>query len=87
MNSLTYTPAYVRADDSVWCMQEDAATGTESVCRLVVDTESGLPIFLPDYLINVNAPEPASLETGEPWPLFRWATRADLPAQERHHHV
>lgn len=76
--AITYTPAYVRADGSVWCMQEDAITGTESTCRMVVDTESGLPIFLPDYLIDVTATEPVSLDTGQPLPLFRWATRTDL---------
>jgi hypothetical protein len=78
MKLLNYTPAYVRADGSVWCVQEDAITGTESECRMVIDTESGLTIFLPDYLVDVTASEPASVQTGEPWPLFQWATKNDL---------
>jgi predicted GIY-YIG superfamily endonuclease len=78
MNLLTYTTPYVRADGSVWCMQEDGETGCENACRLVVDTETGLSLFLPDYLINVNASVPASAQTGEAWPLFRWATQDDL---------
>ncbi len=79
--TITYTAAYVRADSSVWCMQENADTGTESVCRMVVDTESGLTLFLPDYLIDVNATQPVSLDTGQPLPLFRWATGTDLPVR------
>lgn len=78
MNTLTYTPPYVRADGSVWCIQEDTECGTENECRMVVDTETGLTLFLPDYVINVTADQPASRVTGEPWPLFRWATASDL---------
>ena len=79
MNLLSYTQPYVRADGSVWCVQEDAETGCENACRMAVDTETGLSIFLPDYIVNVDASVPAALQTGEPWPLFRWATRHDLP--------
>lgn len=79
MNLLNYTPAYVRKDYSVWCVQEDAVTGCENECRMVVDTETGLSLFLPDYIVNVHASQPASMQTGEPWPLFRWATAEDLP--------
>lgn len=80
MKLLTYTPAYVRKDGSVWCVQEDAESGCENECRMVVDTETGLSLFLPDYLINVNADVPTCAQTGQPWPLFRWATREDLQA-------
>lgn len=82
MKLLNYTPAYVRKDGSVWCVQEDAETGCENTCRMVVDTETGLSLFLPDYIINVDASQPASVQTGDVWPLFRWATRQDLPRQE-----
>lgn len=80
MNLLTYTKPYVRRDGSVWCVQEDTETGCENACRMVIDTETGLSLLLPDYLINVNATVPASMQTGQPWPLFRWATREDLTA-------
>jgi hypothetical protein len=79
MSELTYTTPYIRQDGSVWCVQENSITGTENECRMVVDTESGLCLFLPDYIINVNASRPASVQTGELWPLFRWATTDDLP--------
>ena len=80
MKLLNYTKPYVRKDGSVWCVQEDAVTGCENECRMVVDTETGLSLFLPDYLINVTAIVPVSMRTGEPWPLFRWGTSADLRA-------
>lgn len=78
MKLLNYTLPYIRKDGSVWCVQEDAETGCENECRMVVDTETGLSLFLPDYIINVNADLPASVQTGELWPLFRWATGNDL---------
>lgn len=77
--TLIYTTPYVRQDASVWCVQEDSDTGVENECRMVIDTETGQGLFLPDYIINVQASQPASLQTGEPWPLFRWATTDDLP--------
>jgi predicted GIY-YIG superfamily endonuclease len=83
MPQITYTPTYVRKDGSVWCVQEDAETGTEHMCRMVVDLESGLTLFLPEYLIDVTAEHPTSQVTGQPWPLFRWATRSDLPTITR----
>lgn len=83
MKLLNYTPAYIRKDGSVWCVQEDAITGCENECRMVVDTETGLSLFLPDYIVNVHASMPASAQTGQPWPLFRWATREDLQAGGR----
>ena len=82
MADLRYTPAYIRADDSVWCVQEDTETGTENTCRMVIDTETGLSLFLPDYLVDTDATHPTSRTTGEPWPLFRWATRTDLPPHQ-----
>ena len=78
MTTLTYTTPYIRADGSVWCVQEDAETGTEHTCRMVIDIETGLSLFLPDYLIDVDAEHPTSRNTGDIWPLFRWATRTDL---------
>lgn len=78
MATITYTRPYVRADNSVWSVQEDTESGTENECRMVVDIESGLSIFLPDYVVNVDAPRPASRTTGDVWPCFRWATSADL---------
>lgn len=83
MTALTYTMPYVRADGSVWCVQEDAETGTDSACRLVVDIETGLSLFLPDYLVDVQATHPTSRNTGDTWPLFRWATRTDLHPTKR----
>jgi hypothetical protein len=77
--TLKYTTPYIRQDGSVWCVQEDSDTGVESECRMAIDTQFGHSLFLPDYIINVNASRPASLETGQPWPLFRWATTNDLP--------
>jgi predicted GIY-YIG superfamily endonuclease len=79
MADLRYSPTYVRADGSVWCVQEDTETGTENACRMVIDTETGLSLFLPDYLVNTTAAQPTSRVTGQVWPLFRWATRTDLP--------
>lgn len=78
MRLFNYTAPYVRGDGSVWCIQEDLETGHEDECRMVVDTETGESLFLPDYIINVKASRPASLQTGEVWPLFRWATADDL---------
>lgn len=83
MADLRYTPTYIRADGSVWCVQEDTETGTENACRMVIDTETGLSLFLPDYVINTDATQPTSRVTGEIWPLFRWATRTDLDATKR----
>jgi len=82
MADLRYTPTYIRADGSVWCVQEDTETGTENACRMVIDLESGLSLFLPDYLVNTDATQPTSRITGETWPLFRWATRTDLPTNQ-----
>jgi predicted GIY-YIG superfamily endonuclease len=78
MPQITYTPTYIRKDGSVWCVQEDSETGTEHSCRMVVDLESGLTLFVPEYLVNVTADTPTSCNTGQPWPLFRWATHNDL---------
>jgi hypothetical protein len=78
MIEITYTAPYVRKDGSVWCVQENAETGCDNTCRMAVDTETGLSLFLPDYIIDVDADEPASVETGQVWPLFRWATFDDL---------
>lgn len=78
MPELNYTKPYVRQDGSVWCVEEDAETGTENACRMVVDLESGLSIFLPEHLVDVTAIRPTSRRTGEPWHLFRWATHHDL---------
>ncbi|WP_185845949.1 hypothetical protein [Kibdelosporangium aridum] len=78
MRNITYTVPYVRADGSVWCVEEDAETGTETPCRMVIDLESQLCIWLPDHLVDVTAKKPISRQTSEVWPLFRWATRQDL---------
>ncbi|SRR6266498_1537468 len=78
MTTLTYTLPYVRADRSVWCVQEDSETGAENACRMAVDIETGLLLWLPDYLVDVGTEQPTSKKTGEPWPLFRWATSLDL---------
>lgn len=83
MPDLRYTPTYVRADGSVWCVQEDTETGTDNACRMVIDLETGLSLFLPDYLVNTDAARPTSRVTGQPWPLFRWATHADLPTGKK----
>jgi hypothetical protein len=82
MADLRYTLPYVRKDGSVWCVQEDLETGTENACRMVVDLETGLSLFLPDYLIDTDASHPTSRVTGEVWPLFRWASRTDLPTTQ-----
>ncbi|WP_205669112.1 hypothetical protein [Amycolatopsis suaedae] len=82
MKILNYTTPYIRKDGSVWCVQEDLESGSDNTCRMVVDLETGLTLFLPDYLVDVEADQPISRVGKHPWPLFRWATGADLHSSE-----
>jgi hypothetical protein len=73
MITITYSPAYVRADGSVWCIQEDAENGMDVACRLAVDLESGSALYLPETLVDLYAPHPMSHRHREVWPWFQWA--------------